>query len=359
MHTPRARIPWVDTLKGVAIIMVVVQHLASRFDAELNPDGRGVWTVFSQFFIPLRMPLFFFLSGLVVAHAVTRGGPALRKRVLGPLYLYALWTTLFAARLVPAEAVGLIEDLHLGDFLTSLLLPTTFWYIYALAAYFTVCWVVARFGPIVRATVGVLALGLSFATAFFPEVGRDLVEHPWSLPQIPTMAANFVWFYAGVFGRDTWLRVAGHPRPGLAAALVGAYAAAYLAAQATGAGTVLEPVLSGIGLLALALVCERIPTGRTTRLLSHIGRNTLPVYLLHVVFISVAFEVITRTPAAALYAGNPGWLSLVSVPVFTALFIVGALLAGDLIRRSPLRFLLDPPAWVVGRNTRTPTHAAR
>lgn len=89
MGTPRER--WVDIAKGIAIVLVVFYH-AVMFTAELgiaNPWDR-INTALDTF----RMPLFFFMSGLMATRAVQLSYSLLfRRRMLRLLYLYVLWCT--------------------------------------------------------------------------------------------------------------------------------------------------------------------------------------------------------------------------------------------------------------------------
>ena len=340
--------------------MVVVQHVATRFDAELNPNGWGVWTDFANLLVPLRMPLFFFLSGFVVSYALKRGLVSLRRRMFGPLYLYILWTTLFALRLVPASMEGWIEGLHLSDFLLSLLLPTTFWYIYALAAYFLVSLAVANCGPRVKVFIGLAALALSSISPLYSDLSRDVLSHPWSSPQIPAILANFVWFYVGAFGREPWTKLTVHGSKWTALATSGCYVAVYLGLRLVGLDQMLKPVLSALGLFAVAMACNSLTgTGVVQSLFSRIGRATLPVYIFHIVLISVILEVIARSPIADFYRENPGWLSLLTVPLITVALVVLSFRAGAWVRKSRISFLLDPPVWVFGRDQKHPVSLAR
>ena len=65
-HLPKGRIEYIDALRGFTMILVVFQHVAT-FCWHL---GRGI--PFHDYFIQVRMPMFFFISGFVMykAHVV-------------------------------------------------------------------------------------------------------------------------------------------------------------------------------------------------------------------------------------------------------------------------------------------------
>src|SRR5699024_7156213 len=79
--TPRKanRVEWADTAKGLSIIGVCLMHIVTAV-----PDGTSTpLGLLSSFLDPLRMPLFFLVSGLF-AHRVL-------ERTLGDLWYRRLW----------------------------------------------------------------------------------------------------------------------------------------------------------------------------------------------------------------------------------------------------------------------------
>ena len=62
----KARIGWMDTLRGMAIILVIFDH--ALYHATLNSDSVPEWiATLSLIFNPLRMPLMVFLSGMLLS----------------------------------------------------------------------------------------------------------------------------------------------------------------------------------------------------------------------------------------------------------------------------------------------------
>ena len=53
------RIHWIDVLKGIGIILVVLQHCIGLSDNKSVSSFVSVWILF------FHMPLFFYVSGLV------------------------------------------------------------------------------------------------------------------------------------------------------------------------------------------------------------------------------------------------------------------------------------------------------
>jgi hypothetical protein len=124
-------VQWADAAKGVCIILVVAWHVGLPVP--------GLWGTLGEQFLPLRMPLFFAISGLFAANAVHRPWRAVaRGRIAGFLYLYALWLLIHTVVLASTpdfptdratSALGLVAQLTIT--------PSNLWYLYALALYCT------------------------------------------------------------------------------------------------------------------------------------------------------------------------------------------------------------------------------
>ena len=75
---------WVDVAKGACILLVVLHHavvkdLALQTPAALDPVA-DAWQWVTMALKPVRMPLFFVLSGLVASSAVRRPWAQARRR---------------------------------------------------------------------------------------------------------------------------------------------------------------------------------------------------------------------------------------------------------------------------------------
>jgi uncharacterized membrane protein YcfT len=85
MPQEKTRIDWLDIAKGMSIILVVIYHTHLYHDFhEIAPD---LYARISGIMTPIRMPLFFTVSGFLAASAVQApwrdwlyAPPARRKR---------------------------------------------------------------------------------------------------------------------------------------------------------------------------------------------------------------------------------------------------------------------------------------
>lgn len=88
-----ARLNWVDTAKGLSIILVVMMH--SAYGVGQDTGGTGVLHWIIAFATPFRMPEFFLISGLFLSMVIGRDWKAYAdRRVVHYLYFYAIWAVI-------------------------------------------------------------------------------------------------------------------------------------------------------------------------------------------------------------------------------------------------------------------------
>jgi uncharacterized membrane protein YcfT len=339
-----ARLRWVDVAKGLTMVLVVLAHVLGKhyFDLTwtIEVPARGAWREISDAFLPLRMPLFFTLSGLLAASSLGRARrTALARRVLNPYLLYVLWFAINAVVLVTfdftqPEAL----DATPTGLLRNLVLPhTTLWYMFALAAFFLVALLLRPLG-IVAVLAG--ATGLSVA------VSAGWIVLPAGAGMTPSILRYFFVFLIGAYAPDLVRRVAriGERVP-LAATLL-AYA---VLAVAFRLGLPLLPgllpfvVVVGAGLGIMASVrLTGIPG--LTPLLEGIGRRTLPIFVLHVPALAVLHWVATG-PGEGVWAPllRSDAVALVYPVLSLALVLLSCLAVETLLRRAGLGWLFALP----------------
>lgn len=88
--TKSSRINWVDTAKGLSIILVVMMY--SVYNTGKYTGGVGFLHYVTGFVTPLRMPEFFLISGLFLSQVIARSWrPYADRRIVHYFYFYALW----------------------------------------------------------------------------------------------------------------------------------------------------------------------------------------------------------------------------------------------------------------------------
>lgn len=327
------RIEWMDLLRGLAILLVILHHstqiVAYRIDAA--PE---FFAFVSAFFAPFRMPMLMFLSGLLVAgslHAPT--GKYVWGKVRRILWPIVVWTLVYAG----AEAVvGQVTYMpwELG-FWNTYLWFMQFIFVYYLAA-LLLRWVPAWIMVIVPlAAAFALMFSLpadfellqrffylmpffflgAFVERFWNDYARILsVPLAWGLAIVPLAVA----VYSGL--DDMWARHAG---------------------VEGGGGLWYDPwfaVPAMLGILILVRLAATLRSRRWMKPIEFVGRYSLIYYVAH-------YPVFAALGWLAMKAGieNAGIGLIVIFSATVAVSTVFALLG----RRMPVSLLFELPRRLV------------
>ncbi|WP_432482785.1 acyltransferase family protein [Kineococcus esterisolvens] len=311
----RTRADWMDVLRGVALIAVVLFHAGTllRFAGLQVPEG--LQSV-NGAVAPFRIPLLVLLSGLLLPRSMSKG---LRRYAGGKLaaigYPFLLWTVLYGLVYWPGLGVEALAWL-----VPSLLVGGSYlWYLLFLLVFYAAALAVRRLPRLPVAAVFLLLAELA------PD-GTKYLERP---------AFLFALFLGG-----WWLA----ERPGLLRAAVRSPLAAAVAAAVLGASYALLD-MSGYGpralpgtlagALVLAFCTHRIARSALLRPLRFTGRNSVVFYVVH-------FPVIYVLVRCADLAGVEDATLLVAVSASAAL-LVGAALALARPRSALVRALFTAP----------------
>lgn len=281
----RPRLDWADVAKGACIVLVVLHHATTKqYDALVPAHLTAVadaWNGLTHALKPVRMPLFFVLSGFFAASAAHRPWPAVTRRIASPAYLYVVWLLLLAGfttweRELPMNRVQDLDELVLDLVLAS----TGLWFLYALAVYFVLVRLTAG---LPAGTVLAAATVLASVASLFPIEEANRVS----------VLLHLVYFVLGARFPDLVRRAAAGTRAGVLPALTVVFVLASVLLAHAGLPTSLDVVLlSVVGLpwgLLLAVRTSRSP--RTAEALSWVGRRTLPVYVLHIPVLGVVHHL--------------------------------------------------------------------
>lgn len=310
----------------------------------------GVWPEVSDVLAPVRMPLFFFISGVLASRAVRRPLRSTRRRTLGMYYLYVVWTLL---TLVLTGWWSERSPLELDLVGRALILPTGIWFLFALALYFLVAAVAGRLLGSRAGWLLVPASALAVAAPAIDAAGFGDLPQPFGHVFLGSLAAYLVWFLAGVHGRRAleWVRAqASWPLVLGGASLFGA---ATWFALVHGVQAPAALPLSALALpTALALFAKvplRNPLGG---LLVVVGRRTLPIYVMQLILLRVLL-LVSAPDTGVLWTGVGEATANIVVPVVAVLMVAIGWWIGWVIERVPiLRPLLTAPSWLVGRDRR-------
>lgn len=327
-----ARVGWVDTAKGICIILVVMMHATLGVEAEMGREG-FMHTVLA-FAKPFRMPDFFLVSGLFLSRVIDRDWRSYAdKRVVHFVYFYVLWLVIQSlfkvAQVSGGSPAGFLHHLAL-----SLVEPySTLWFIYILAIFSVVTKLLRGVAP------GALFAAAAALQVLPAQTGSFLVDE---------FCERWVFFLAGYLFAAHVFRVAEWARAHAGAALValGSWALVNGALALTpfdGPRSMIAdlPVISlGLGLagaMAIVAAASLISGLRLAQPLRYAGAQSIVIYLTFFLPMASARLVLIRTGIVE----DAG----IASAIVTAIAVIVPLGIERLVRGTRLSFLYRRPDW--------------
>jgi uncharacterized membrane protein YcfT len=335
----RERVAWADAAKGACILLVVLWHVVIkhylRIDWRTTVPIPGAWGTLGEQLLPLRMPLFFTISGMFAVGAVSRPWRVLgRSKVARFLYLYVLWLLIHTAVLAVTPDFDTAHADNLVELLAQLTIdPSNLWYLSALALYFTIAKAVRRL-PAALVLAASFALSVVATADLLPLHGNQR-----------SLLANLAFFLAGARFRPAIERLAATATVRRLALTGSAYAATLAAMAVAGAQTfpgvwpLVSVVATVAGVTAAAVACR---WGALGTVLAGLGRQTLPIYVLHMPVLALLHGLLV-TPLSHV-DDRWQWMVAVIEPVAITAFVAWlCLLLHAGLRKARMRWLFDLP----------------
>ena len=339
-----------DLVKGTSVLIVVLFH-AEIHMYKVVPDGvaSNVWHTVMMVIEPLRMPIFFMVSGMLATSALTRPWNKSRRRTYGMTYLYVLWSAIFFTvvalyiKETPVEA--------LLEFPRRLIVGSSgYWYLYALLLYFIIAKACRRWPLWIILGIAIV---LNLLRAPVAQWNRDYAFSIDEGSAMTSIAVNLVFYLFGAYCKEiitwiseraSWLWVLG------IVAVVSAYGLWRTSAPEFIETTYLPISLGWIvaGVMAAELLVKRQgPRNFGT----FFGARTLPIFVVQFPLLMVL--------SSYLRNNRPEYLQNEVVQIFfpivaTVIMVIIALVLYRVTQNNRGRFLFEAPQWVVQAPRSTP-----
>ena len=312
------RVDYIDSAKGLCVILVVVLHTLTVED------------LFNNLLFILRMPLFFFCSGLFCVAAMKLNWTRfLTTKVFAILWIYVVWTMLvyfssFALwDLIQGQQVDFVRPLKL--FWQP---AQTLWFLYALAITYVLTKVVIRAPVIIGVSFAVFMYSLSMHQA-------DLMSA--SFPY--KVARFFPFFYLAFLLKDIIPVYVSALRSYWYLWLSMFFGLTYLAFESSYIEVgPLGLVLGLLGIFAVLCLFSIFEQTKWVKLLAWIGKRSIFIFVIHRIPLFYANKWLQGTD----YYGDTSIELLVVVAV-----LVISLLIGEVLSRVANQYLFVAP-WAVG-----------
>ena len=289
-----ARLDWVDTAKGLCIVLVVMMH--ATLGTEEAMGGEGLLHAAVDFAKPFRIPDFFLLSGLFLGRVIDRNWRLfLDRRVVHFAYFYLLWLLIQSVAksgtlTTPGGGAALL--VHLAE---GLIEPySTLWFIYLLAVFSVVTKLLRRVPP------AMLLAGAALLQIAPIQSGSYLLDE---------FCARYVYFLAGYIFADRIFALAAavRRRPGQALAGLAAWAVVngWLATAPSGMPgyptlaslPVVGLLIGSVGALAVVASASLLVRmgGPVTGALRACGARSIVIYLAFFLPMAATRTLLTKT----------------------------------------------------------------
>lgn len=327
--TAGSRISWIDSLKGFAIICVVIGHVALGYlKSGTFPSSNDIVEVVRALCYSFHMPLFFIMSGYAFTLAyVTPEGNVKRGKVKWHVLNLAILYVCVGAFLILLKIIAPQLGSDQASWRTLLMLPVQpfgiYWFLYVLMAVTLIACFSFKF--VSRLWVLALSFVLAATAPFF--VMTDLFELQRFFYMSP-------FFLLGILLRKGDLHV--HGVVSNVAIVVGAV---LLILSFCGFGELRVVNVSSLAIaLGVCLLFIRIfqhPVLAESSVLKYCGRHSLEIYLIHCYVISAERAFLPHTNV---------WVSLLLTSVLATVIPLGVAV---LLQKINLHSLIFRPAYVL------------
>lgn len=299
----KKRIHWIDVVKGIAIILMVTIHVVSTYhESGLYRDN--VFFNFSNTMVySFIMPLFMMISGYVLSKGKRRGTKG--QQVVQKLINYGIPYVVFSLVWVLAKmsmAGHTNNPLTLKDLLWIPIIPTGFmWFLYALMIMQIIQVFITTDSKVFKA-IHLLAALAGYLT--LPYLNKAFAGTPYADCILIDFLKTYLFFLIGVYLLDFVLQA-------LERYHIAAFAISGVL-MVTGNILIYNGVmdLAGFAAIFLGLIGSLFMI-ELSMLIDHnaffeyLGRQTLPIYVLHGISVAGARMLLTRLHLNILYGVVP------------------------------------------------------
>lgn len=332
-HSP-SRAQWADTAKALSIVLVVLAHafgFLSLPEITVPPAAQSAWQAGMTAITPIRVPLFFLVSGFFAVNAIQRPwAKLLSTRVANSLWTYALWLVIivlvFTLLLTPPDGV----DYTFAGLPQQLLMPVNhIWYLWALPVYLVIARALRRWPLLTLAGALVLNLISALDAQPFPD----------------NVVRGLFFFLVGAYAPMTLTYVSARLHLPLLAGSLVAYGVLAAVVRHFKLGEIPAFItlmsLAGVtAVIQLSLIAVRSRV--LARIGSYLGGRTLPIYVMHYPLL-VALAAGTAWLLPQVSTRGAALLSSLFPALATAAVVGVALVVYAVAQRSGGRYLFTAP----------------
>jgi uncharacterized membrane protein YcfT len=321
----RPRVDWVDSAKGICILLVVMMHSTLGVEAAMGVEGWMHHLV--AFAAPFRIPAFFLIAGLFLAATIDKDWRTyLDRKVVHFAYFYLLWVGIQVT--VKMCTGGCPLWLAPYELAKAVVMPFgTLWFIWMLPVFFVVTKLLRNWPPLL---VWSLAAMLEIAPVATGYSGVD------------EFAARYVYFLTGYYAAALAFDFATLTllRSRIALLALAVFAGVTWLFVTTGAADApfVSLLLGFVGAAAIVSASALMSRSFVFDWIAFCGRKSIVIYLAFFLPMAVTRIVLVKTGLIA----DVGTVSLI---VWVAA-VIGALVMYKVAMALRLTFLFERPGFI-------------
>ncbi len=328
------RLLWIDTAKGIGIVLVVLGHVLVGLNGAGLIADKKMYVLAFDIIYSFHMPLFFFLSGLFFLHSYRKRGalPLIGNKMATIVYPFVIWSAIQI--IIEATLANYTNnDESFGHLLTMFLYPKSqFWFLQALFLMFVSY--AFLFSVFKHWAIWITTL-LSLCLFIF----QDSLLMNMAITD--NVIRNIIYFNAGIVTAYTVKSFRSSTATVILSSVIfitlvyGEFIWAHIQLSQASLYFVLVAAFCGIGMV-LSISIQRYSLVESSMKL--FGKYSMEIYIMHILFASGIRIVLQK-----FFGIQEFWLHLMSGMGAGLLFPLASLY---LINKFHMRFLLQPPGWI-------------
>lgn len=280
---------WIDVSRGLAIILVVLGHVVTSF--QNSGIQKFIFSRIHKYTFPIYLPLFFFISG----YLFSKNKKSTKDKIINSFYDYGIPYFLFSIIYFVIKTIMnkyVNTSLSMLDLMIIPIKPIGFmWFLYALF--------------IMRVIISVVNIKkykhyLVFFSIIIYSFSRICISYDLLLDLKSTILFDFnnyfLWFLCGYLSKESRIiKKIFHREYKVGFLIVLFIIYVFLQYIYTNLGynfATLFFIMSVIGILFIIILSKKISCG----FIINIGKNTMPIYLLHTIIIAFLRVLLLKIP---------------------------------------------------------------
>lgn len=283
------------------------------------------------------MPLFFLISGFLARKLSEKPVKDSLVRAANIYFVFVFWSAMVAVKSLALGGASFSQAL--SQLFWTLLLPTGYWYLWAIAVYTLMTRLLLTRKATSRFSILMIGLALFYSAPEISGITRayfsPILEHTFFYD----VALNFIFFTCGAMGTATTAAAIDNMKLPqrlviIAGCLFTSLILRFLPWETT-ANLILRCSVIAALLLAVPLV-----TGLASRVLQALGSMTIYIYIFHPIYMTFSGIIILRY-------GIEDYLSFMSIELsiflHSTIAIVGAMIVRAAAKKMHLKVLFEGP----------------